>query len=65
MYNDTKIEALKNITKSDEDRKKYYSLVSNQIWSDRSNYDLYLDASMDEEALVDTIVSWAKKLNFH
>lgn len=65
MYNDTKIEALKNITKSDEDRKKYYSLVSNQIWLDRSNYDLYLDASMDEEALVDTIVSWAKKLNFH
>lgn len=64
MYNDTKIEALKNITKSDEDRKKYYSLVSNQIWSDRSNYDLYLDASMDEEALVDTIVSWAKKLKF-
>lgn len=61
MYGDSEDEALKNIKKSDDSRKNYYSLIANRNWSDRNNYDLYLDAANDANAIADIIVNKAKE----
>ena len=63
MYGDSKAEAEKNIKKSDEARSNYYSLISNKKWGNESNYNLYIDASMDVNVIVDLITKEAKKLN--
>ncbi len=62
MYGDSKEDALKNIKKSDEARSKYYSLISNKQWGIKENYDLYIDASMENEEIVKTIIKEANKL---
>lgn len=62
MYGDLEDDALKNIRKSDAARKNYYSLIANRNWSDRNNYDLYLDASNDANDVAAIIVNKAKDI---
>ena len=61
MYGDSKEEALQNIKRSDAARKKYYALISNREFSNKNNYDLYIDASMNIDEIVNIIVSEALK----
>lgn len=61
MYGDTRKEAIKNMHKSNEARSKYYSLISNKVWGQKDNYDLYLDMELGEEKIVNTILEFLKK----
>ena len=46
MYNDNKINAKKNIEKSDKNRKSYYEMISGNTWGDSLNYDLCISSKM-------------------
>lgn len=64
IYGDNKEEALKNIEKSNKRRSEYYALISNKTWGDKLNYNLYLDASKNEEEIIEEIISYInKKMN--
>lgn len=58
MYNDSKEEALKNIIKSNNSRSTYYSLVSNKVWGDKNNYDLYINANDSEDNIINQILTY-------
>lgn len=65
MYGDSKEEALINIKKSDKARSDYYSLISHKEWGKENNYNLYIDASIDENQIVNLIEEEIKKLNLN
>lgn len=55
MYGDTQSQAEENMKKSNMARGKYYALVTNQIWGDKNNYDLYINADDQDENIVSLI----------
>ncbi|MGM9971936.1 MAG: MATE family efflux transporter [Anaeroplasmataceae bacterium] len=57
-YNDTYADALENINKSDKSRSNYYSIIANRPWGDKSNYDLYIDASLGEDEIIEQITNY-------
>ena len=63
LYNDSLEEAKYNIKKSDEARSKYYSLITNKNWSNKDNYDLYLDVSKGIDYVVEEIVKASNEIN--
>ncbi len=62
MYGDTKESAIENMKKSNYARSKYYNMVTNKKWGDKNNYDLYIDASINEEEIIKQIESY---INFN
>lgn len=58
MYKDTKEEAINNLKKSDSARSKYYSLIANKEWGNKENYDLYIDASLDINEIINIILKY-------
>ena len=61
MYSDTKEEAINHIKKSNEARSTYYALVSNRVWKQKENYDLYLNANDTEKNIVNKIIKKIKE----
>ena len=60
-YGDNKKQALKNILNSDKSRSNYYSAISNKKWGEKNNYDLYIDATIENENVVKTICDYINK----
>lgn len=57
-YNDSYEEAKKNIIKSDKTRAKYYELITNKKWGDKSNYDLCINAKIGNDKVVELICNY-------
>jgi len=64
MYNDTKEEAIKNIKKSDDARRKYYEAITSLSWSDNVSYDLVIDTSIGVNESVDLIINKLNEVGF-
>lgn len=60
-YGDNKKQALKNILNSDKSRSNYYSAISNKKWGEKNNYDLYIDATIENKNVVKTICDYINK----
>ncbi len=54
-YNDNEKDAKKHIMDSNESRSNYYSIIANQKWGDKNNYDLCIDASIGNEQVAQMI----------
>ncbi len=63
MYGDTKIEAKKNINRTDKHRASYYKLISNKTFGDVNNYDLCIDSSIGVDKTVEVICAFIKNKN--
>lgn len=61
MYGDSEEKARENMKKSNTARSNYYSLITNKVWGDKDNYDLYINANDSEENIVKQIESVCKK----
>ncbi|MGN1000914.1 MAG: cytidylate kinase family protein [Bacilli bacterium] len=57
-YNDNEKEARKNILNSNKARADYYSIIANQSWGDKSNYDLCIDSQIGNENVVKIICAY-------
>ena len=62
MYGDTKEEAYQHMRRSDKARAAYYQNVSGYEWKNFGNYNLCIDASIGNEAVVDIIVNYIEQL---
>ncbi len=62
MYGDTREEAYQHMRRSDKARAAYYQSVSGYEWKNFGNYNLCIDASIGNEAVVDTILSCIAQL---
>lgn len=60
MYGDNKVEAKKNIHKSDKNRASYYHMISSSTFGDVSNYDLCIDSSIGPEKTAEVILEFIK-----
>ncbi len=60
MYGDSKIDAKKNINKSDKNRASYYKLISNNTFGDINNYDLCIDSSIGVDKTTEVICNFVK-----
>lgn len=60
-YGDNQKQALKNILNSDKSRSNYYSTISNKKWGEKNNYDLYIDATIENENVVKSICDYINK----
>ncbi|MGN1294910.1 MAG: MATE family efflux transporter [Bacilli bacterium] len=63
MYHDSFEQAQENIKKSDLARDKYYSLIANEDRTSKDIYDLYLDASLGEDRLLEIICEHLQNKN--
>lgn len=64
IYNDNEKNAKKHILDSNKSRANYYSIISNQTWGDKNNYDLCIDSSIGNENTVKIICTYInKKIN--
>lgn len=59
-YGDNKKEAQEHILKSDKARATYYGVIANQVWGDKDNYDLCLNAKIGNENLAKFICDYIK-----
>ncbi|MGN1311498.1 MAG: cytidylate kinase family protein, partial [Bacilli bacterium] len=59
-YNDTEKQAKKHILESDKLRANYYSVIANQTWGDKNNYDLCLDSQIGNEKVVNIICAYVE-----
>lgn len=57
-YNDSEKEAKKNILNSNKYRSNYYSIISNQTWGDKNNYDLCLDSEIGNKNVAKIICAY-------
>ena len=57
-YNDDEKSAKKHIMDSNKLRSNYYSIISNQNWGDKKNYDLCIDSSIGNENVVKIICTY-------
>lgn len=62
MYGDTREEAYQHMRRSDKARAAYYQSVSGYEWKNFGNYNLCIDASIGNEAVVETILSCIAQL---
>lgn len=60
-YGDNQKQALKNILNSDKSRSNYYSAISSKKWGEKNNYDLYIDATIENKNVVKTICDYINK----
>lgn len=63
MYSDSTEEAIINIHKCEEARSRYYSLIANKVWGDKDNYDLYINARLSDEEIINIIEKYIKNHN--
>ncbi len=63
MYNDSLVNAKKNIEKSDKNRASYYEMISEQKWKTLENYDLCIDSSIGKEKTAEIICEYIKRIN--
>ena len=59
-YGDNEKQAKKHILDSDKSRSTYYGVISNQVWGDKNNYDLCIDAKIGNENVVKIICDYIK-----
>lgn len=59
-YGDTESQAKKHIISSDKSRANYYSIIANQTWGDKNNYDLCIDSKVGNENVVKIICDYIK-----
>lgn len=59
-YNDTEKDAKKHILESDKLRANYYSVIANQTWGNKNNYDLCLDSQIENEKVVNIICAYVE-----
>ena len=50
----------KHILNSDKSRVQYYSIIANQTWGDKSNYDICLDSKIGNDNVVKIISNYVK-----
>lgn len=62
-YNETYLEARKNIRRCDKARSAYYKHISGKRWGDGNNYKLVLDSSIGIEKTVDVIVNYCSGIS--
>ena len=62
-YGDNEKEAIAHIIESDKSRANYYSAITNNIWGDKDNYDLCLDAKIGNKNVVEIICNYIKNQN--
>lgn len=62
-YKDTEKEAKKHILDSNKLRANYYSIIANQTWGDKNNYDLCLDSEIGNSNVVKVICSYVSNRN--
>lgn len=60
VYGDTREEAERNISRSDNARAAYYRSVSGRDWGDRRNYDLMVDSSVGVKETADLIARYIR-----
>ncbi len=60
-YGDTKAEAVKNIQRSDRTRAQYYELIANKQWGAKENYDLCINCSAGEDAVVSLLKEYVNR----
>lgn len=60
MYNDSRIEATKNVEKSDKTRANYYKTISDLEWGKLENYDLCINSSIGKEETANIICEFVK-----
>lgn len=61
-YGDTEKQAKKHIIDSNKSRANYYSIIANQIWGDKVNYDLSLDSSIGTRQTAKVIIDYINNL---
>ncbi len=59
-YGDDEKQAKMHILNSDESRSNYYSAIANKVWGDKNNYDLCIDAKIENENVVKIICDYVK-----
>ncbi len=59
-YSDDEKQAKMHILNSDESRSNYYSAIANKVWGDKNNYDLCIDAKIENENVVKIICDYVK-----
>ena len=59
-YGDDEKQAKIHILNSDESRSNYYSAIANKVWGDKNNYDLCIDAKIENENVVKIICDYVK-----
>lgn len=59
-YGDNEKQAKKNILDSNKLRANYYSVIANQIWGDKNNYDLCIDSKIGKENAAKIICDYIK-----
>lgn len=59
-YHDNEPTAKKNLKRSDKARANYYTIITNQIWGDKTNYDLCLNAEIGNKKTAKLIIDYIK-----
>lgn len=59
-YGDDEKQAKIHILNSDESKSNYYSAIANKVWGDKNNYDLCIDAKIENENVVKIICDYVK-----
>ena len=59
-YGDNEKQAKNHILDSDKSRSNYYSAIANRNWGDKNNYDLCIDAKIENENVVKIISDYVK-----
>lgn len=59
-YGDNEKQAKKHILDSDKARSTYYGVIANQVWGDKNNYDLCIDAKVGNENVAKIICDYVK-----
>lgn len=59
-YGDNEKQAKNHILDSDKSRSNYYSAIANRNWGDKNNYDLCIDAKIENENVVKIICDYVK-----
>lgn len=60
IYNDDEKSAKKHIMNSNKSRSNYYSIIANQTWGDKNNYDLCIDSSIGNDSVVKIICAYIR-----
>lgn len=59
-YGDNEKQAKKHILESNKSRANYYSIIANQTWGDKNNYDLCIDAKIGNKNVVKIICDYIR-----
>lgn len=60
---DANKEAKKYVNQLDKSRATYYEVISNQVWGDKSNYDICIDCQIGNDKVINSICDYVKNKN--